>query len=95
MEYRFNEDSGTLRWRLHPYSFSSKTTPKEQSQKKSREEIRQLAKERFESWRVDGRIGIDIIRDLFPTYQEYLRMQRLVPNFPGDFPQNRSSIRRV
>jgi len=62
---------------------------------KSPEDIRKGAKAKFDSWSLGGRHGMEVVKELFPTHDEYSRMKMEylkwynslpIRNVPGDFP---------
>jgi len=53
--------------------------------KRTASEIRAAAVEKFNSWTVDGRKGLDVVKDLFPTFNTYMLMkEEYRRHFPGD-----------
>jgi len=53
--------------------------------KRTASEIRAAAVEKFNSWTVDGRKGLDVVKDLFPTFNTYMLMlSEYRRHFPGD-----------
>ncbi len=60
------------------------------TKQKSADAMRKKARERFEGWCVNGRRGLEVVKDLFPTRTQYDRMLRIYlrecVHFPGDFP---------
>jgi hypothetical protein len=56
-------------------------------------QIRAAAEFQFNSWMVDGRSGLDVVKDLFPTFDTYTQMEAdYRRHFPGDIVLPRKSI---
>lgn len=56
--------------------FPQAVAPADRAKSKTAAEIRTAAKAAFEAWTFEGRSGLDVIKELFPSPEQYHRSQR-------------------